>query len=340
MNSKATHNSSIPAISVIVPVYNQAAFLPKCLNSIRQQSFSDFEVLVINDGSVDDSQKIIEKFKHSDSRFHSLINSENKGPGQSRNLAISEASGKYLLFVDSDDWIHPKSCEILYANAEKYSLDLLIGKYVTRNQRDETEDGSLAPVTHVICNTGERIFYEFDVFTAVWDKFWLREFVLQNNLKNNEEHIFEDIPFTVKGLITAKKAGVIDFPFYFYYRGNRQSITQKQPPEKHLADREWAIDYLLDLIFSYREKPLEKPLKKLLAKQLLPALGNIRNFSGENQKFKKSLFKKVVTARNKVEIILLTIKTIPFAKRIIIYLSPAFFNVLFCFYNKIRFWQS
>ena len=99
-------------ISIIVPVYNVESYLKECLESIRHQSYTDIEVILVNDGSTDSSKEICERFCQADSRFR-LINQENKGLSAARNRGVKESVGEYIMFVDSDDVINTKVLEVL-----------------------------------------------------------------------------------------------------------------------------------------------------------------------------------------------------------------------------------
>ena len=115
--------------SLIVPVYNVEEYLPRCLDSIRSQSYTNFEVICINDGSTDSSQKILESYVQNDSRIK-LINQENKGLGEARNVGLLYATGDYVWFIDSDDWL-PDSDALLKINDKIniYNCEILIFDY-------------------------------------------------------------------------------------------------------------------------------------------------------------------------------------------------------------------
>ena len=113
-----------PIISVIVPVYNAENFLYDCLHSIQNQSFSDFEVILVDDGSSDNSADICREFSQKDSRFKFYSN-PNMGVSKTRNFALDRAQGTYLAFVDSDDWIHPDFLKLLYSAAESNDSDIV-----------------------------------------------------------------------------------------------------------------------------------------------------------------------------------------------------------------------
>ena len=118
----------MPAISLLVAVYNTSQYVEQCLQSIADQSFSDIEVILINDGSTDRSGEWLEAFAERDERFR-VIHQSNQGLGAVRNRGIEEAKGTYLAFVDSDDILAPHYCEAMYENAEMTGADLVVSEY-------------------------------------------------------------------------------------------------------------------------------------------------------------------------------------------------------------------
>lgn len=114
----------MPKISVIVPVYNVAKYLERCLESILSQSFKDFEIICVNDGSTDNSLEILQQYAKKDKRIK-IINQKNSGAGYSRNIGINAALGNYLSFIDADDWIDELFLEKVYHLAEVSSADII-----------------------------------------------------------------------------------------------------------------------------------------------------------------------------------------------------------------------
>ncbi len=117
-------------ISVIIPIYHAEKTLTRCLRSIQEQTFSDFEVLMINDCSTDDSVGICEEFSKADSRFRLIHQPYNQGPSAARNRGIEEARAKYLSFVDADDYIEPDLLEKFYDTAEESNADMVVCSYL------------------------------------------------------------------------------------------------------------------------------------------------------------------------------------------------------------------
>ena len=112
-------------VSIIVPVYNVEKYLRECLDSIAMQTIDDFEVICINDGSEDNSDRILTEYEKKYKNIKILVHEENKGLSAARNTGIRNAAGEYLLFVDADDYILPETCETLYEQARKTESEVL-----------------------------------------------------------------------------------------------------------------------------------------------------------------------------------------------------------------------
>lgn len=115
-------------ISIIVPVYNNAPYLKQCLDSICGQTYTDLEIIAVNDGSEDDSLKILESYANSDSRIK-VINQPNRGVSASRNAGLEVASGHYIMFLDGDDWLDINACEMAVSMSKKYDVDVILWPY-------------------------------------------------------------------------------------------------------------------------------------------------------------------------------------------------------------------
>ena len=116
-------------VTIIIPVYNTERYLRQCLDSVINQTFKDFECICINDGSTDNSYNILKEYVQKDNRFTVINLPENKGQGNARNKGINIAKGKYITFIDSDDWVKENHIEQLYNNITKYNSDIVIGSF-------------------------------------------------------------------------------------------------------------------------------------------------------------------------------------------------------------------
>ena len=112
-------------ISVIIPIFNTRKFLNKCLDSLLNQSLTDIEIICVDDGSTDNSLKILKSYANKDDRVK-VLTRENNGAGAARNLGLKYVNGKYILFVDSDDWFEEDGLKLLYDKAEQLNVDILL----------------------------------------------------------------------------------------------------------------------------------------------------------------------------------------------------------------------
>ena len=133
-------------ISIVLPVYNVANYLRKCLDSLVNQTFEDFEVICVNDGSTDLSLGILEGYSLTDSRFK-IITQENQGLSGARNTGIQHVQGDYILFVDSDDWLEETALEQLYEHVEGFNSDITMFKFKYYNEN--SSEFSEGPFTNL-----------------------------------------------------------------------------------------------------------------------------------------------------------------------------------------------
>ena len=216
-------------ISVIVPVYNVEEYLEKCLESIQHQTYTDIEVILVNDGSTDSSKEICERFCQVDSRFR-LINQENQGQSVARNRGVKESVGQYILFVDSDDVINTNVLEVLLPYM-KTDVDIVECR-MTRNK----EDFFLNRTSTIVFegNAKEAILncIEFkEVKFCPVTKLYTREIV--EKIPFLEGYIYEDVFTGINYLKHIRKIVVVDYIGY-YYRVRPNSTMTKSFNEKNL----------------------------------------------------------------------------------------------------------
>ncbi len=207
-------------ISLIVPVYNTEEYLNKCLDSLISQSLKDIEIILINDGSTDDSEKIINNY---DDKRIKYISRENKGVGKTRNEGIDLAKGEYLAFVDSDDYLDINFCKKMYEKAVKDNCDLVIcdfyrdcGKLIKASFGD-FDCTNLIETPELVNN----------VNLGPCNKLYKKE--LFDNKENRfvENLKYEDAPFVVKMLISAKKIGKVnDYLTYYVIHDNSETTSR------------------------------------------------------------------------------------------------------------------
>ena len=207
-------------ISIIVPIYNAERYINKCLNSIIKQTKKELEIILINDGSTDNTEKIIKSYK--DKRIKYFKN-DNHGIGYSRNFGIEKATSKYIMFLDSDDYLKINACEELFKKAEKDNLDIVISdfyKVVNRNIEEiklpNFENSSLKDNPDIITE-----------FLNPWAKLYNREMLIKNKIKFVEDLKYEDAPFVIEALDKANKIGKVNKPLnYYVIHGNSETTVR------------------------------------------------------------------------------------------------------------------
>lgn len=171
-------------VSVIIPVYNAELHLKKCIETLLVQVLQSCEFIFINDGSTDNSQKIIEEYQKTDTRII-LINQENKGVSAARNLGLQIAKGDYIGFVDADDMVLPNHFHTLLEIAQRDNVDIVISRYFTRQKGKEQLSNTIFPENKVLNSDfiqKEIIphFIQTENLNAIWNKFFKKDFLNKN----------------------------------------------------------------------------------------------------------------------------------------------------------------
>lgn len=216
-------------ISIIVPIYNVEKYLSRCIDSILKQTFSNLEIILVNDGSTDNSKLIVCGYAKRDKRIIS-VNKENGGLSDARNTGITMANGDYLIFVDSDDYIHSQFIEILYHNIKKYDADIAVCEGVRVDDNQKGNELQTIPkgyrVDVVDSISGMKLWYQSDFKnpTVVWNKMYKRS--LFQNVKFDIGKLHEDEFIMHKLYFQSRKIAYIWLGLYYYYT-RTDSITGK-----------------------------------------------------------------------------------------------------------------
>lgn len=229
-----------PKVSVIIPVYNTELYLPKCLDSVINQTLNEIEIIAINDGSTDNSVEILNDYALNDSRIR-IISSQNKGGGAARNIGLSIATGNYIIFLDSDDFFELDMLEKMYKSAIKDNLDIVVcnmNKYNDINKKFEIHKVITIPefiMPNEVFNykkCPDDIFNYFQ--NAAWNKLYKLEFIKSNNLKFQEIRRTNDLFFTKRAIVLANRISCLENIFVHYrseMKTNCQSNNYKYPLE-------------------------------------------------------------------------------------------------------------
>ncbi|WP_142413388.1 glycosyltransferase family 2 protein [Hathewaya massiliensis] len=216
-------------ISVVVPMYNVENYIGRTLESIKSQSFKDFELIVINDGSTDKSLQVVEDTLDQSLINWRIINKKNEGVSKARNLGIEEAKGKYIYFLDGDDYIEESLLEKMYHCAENSGAEISFCGYVHVNEKD----GSIPFKVHKYIDSpiegvqAAAKMLQNNIYISAISGFYLREFLKEKNLRFDSELKFgEDTVFIIKALMNAKKVACIKESLVYYLRRN-SSVTKR-----------------------------------------------------------------------------------------------------------------
>lgn len=205
-----------PEISVIVPVYNVEHYLAECLDSLRSQSISDIEIICVNDGSSDGSEKVVREYIKKDSRIR-LINQKNQGVSSARNKGIKEAKGKYIYFMDADDSITLNYLEGLYDAALEYSCDIVANENILYYHAEDEENNRLKlPRFHEFIKISPRTFFRNPGRVVCWNKLFSADFLCRCGLSFPRLAKAEDVCFYKAAIVRADKMAFSEAGYYFY----------------------------------------------------------------------------------------------------------------------------
>ena len=257
----------MPEISVIIPVYNVEKYLNECLDSVLAQTFKDFEVICVNDGSTDNSPEILRQYADKDQRVK-IVTQSNQGLSMARNNGLKEACGRYVYFVDSDDAIHPQCLEIAYSLAEKQQADLVCFSYIKMKEKiPDTGAFDISKLkSKTTCSPLQYCFgKKYKIRFNVWTKFYRRK--LLNGLEFIPKIHFEDYPHTFAVMARKPKTVIIDEPLYFY-RINENSISHQKSSPQQIKDYHTGISSVYEI---YKAPELKKEFA-FLRRKLIPNL--------------------------------------------------------------------
>lgn len=235
MNRNLGENN-LPLVSVIIPVYNTQDYIKICIESILQQTYQNFEIICISDGSTDQSVDIIHRMMLNDDRIQ-LIEIENHGQGYARNMALGVCHGDFVVFLDSDDYLESLTFELCieriikdqsdFAVFDWYSYRPIGGKVIYSTQNQIFQNYSL------IGEECKKLFTMFPIFSV--NKFYRTEFLKNNHILFGEGYIYEDAPFWIKAVLNANKISLIHSPLY-RFTINPTSSTRKDRQSSWHAD--------------------------------------------------------------------------------------------------------
>lgn len=229
-------------VSIVIPVYNVEKYLEQCMESIISQTLTELEIICVNDGSTDNSLKILEKYEKIDTRIK-IISKKNDGLGAARNTGINAAHGEYIGFVDSDDFVDETMFEKLYNKGKSTGADVVLSNLDL--YFDNTGERKIYRDVELYHELEKRNSFKAEQYTkivrsiAVWDRIYKLDFLKKYNLKNPEHIIYEDALFSYQTTILADKLAVVNEPLYMYRKNTGVAITDKE-----IKNDKYKFDYL------------------------------------------------------------------------------------------------
>lgn len=283
----------MPLVSIVIPIYNAENTLRKCLNSIIFQTYKEIEVILVDDGSSDDSVKICEGYclKHNNIQ---LIKQKNQGPASARNKGIENAKGKYVYFVDADDYIEEKLVEIMVAKAEENNADMVICNYYIEKRNGVSikheyycEEGLYVEQNAI--EFGRKLINDVSqnrIPPYSWIRLIKRECLLQSGIRYENGMIrSEDYHFFVRLHFTMNRIYIISEPLYHYVELNT-SITHRYIP-LYWESVKLIYNSLKECL--PKENDINKSLNIMLIQRTMVALNNSCR-AKNNEDFKKEVY--------------------------------------------------
>ncbi len=252
--AKVTEPAKEVKVSVVVPVYNAEKYLRRCLDSLRKQTLKDIEIICVNDGSTDRSAEILAEYATHDKRIK-VITQENQYIGAARNRGIDTATGEYIGFVDSDDWVSPNYFADLYKVAKKHDTDVAVAgrkDHVHRWRQMSSWSNIIWVMTGKdVFNVDEDSIYK--VTQLVWDKIYRRDFLNRHKIRFPTLRVmYEDFHFTVSVLLYALRVAIAKDSFYYYnvadFSVSRYKLEENDAGQK-IVVRNFSLDNPQLLLF-------------------------------------------------------------------------------------------
>ena len=251
-----------PLISVIIPVYNSSAYLPRCIDSLIAQTLPDIELIFVDDGSSDNSLEILRNYQNSYSSIY-VHSQANQGPSAARNVGLCCATGKYIAFVDSDDWVSPQMYSILYELAEQYHADMVMCGYneIRKGHRRER----IPDIAFEYSNNADEIFHDVllqmienqseniprtVLMGTVFRSLYKKSIITNSNLLfDTKVSLMEDKLFNIKYISNIKSIAISKECLYNYELTNDSSTTRYY--QNDLNNNIMAYNIMSDIIYEY-----------------------------------------------------------------------------------------
>lgn len=284
-------------VSIIVPIFNGEKYINRCIKSILNQTHINLELILVDDGSTDNSKQICEQYSKSDSRVK-IIYKKNQGVSAARNSGLKVAQGKYIQFIDIDDYIDSNMTELMISAIKK--SDLVIVGYNNIYENNVISSTPIFDISGVY--TKIEFLNEFGVFferlliNTIWNKLYLKSVIDKYSIKFDEDiSLGEDLLFNIKYIDRCKSINVLDVRPYNYYHINTNSLTAKYKSNHFETERflYFSVKAFLQLNESFYEKNI-KSVEMMYTNSIISSFQNLYNMqSGLDAKKRKNTIKNI-----------------------------------------------
>ncbi len=310
-------------VSILVPFYNVEQYIERCIQSLIKQTYEDIEILLIDDCSPDRSLEIAQNYAHNDPRIKILRYEKNRGLGGARNYGLENAKGKYVLFVDSDDFIELNTVEVLFDIAKQNNLCVLEANYL----KEDKMNSEVLP--RKSCYS-EKVFSGKEYWDSIpiapvvaWNKLYKLSFLKENNIVFKLRK-FEDVAFTSEVFMKAKRVMNINLPFY-HYIVRENSIMTERTSISHLED---AFSLIKDMKVLFEANPKNEQMKK---SYLYTYIGFFRlwHLYSHDLIIKKKMKQEVMIFFKDAKKLVLNASKLGFIQRLLLFISPTLTSKLY-----------
>ncbi len=290
-----------PAISVIMPVYRVEKYVARAIESMLDQSFSDFEYIIVDDGSPDNSAEIVMKYALTDPRIR-FIRQQNAGAPAARNRALRMAKGKYIYFMDSDDWAEKDMLRDMYYLAEQHQLDEVVaGFYIDTYYDAERYVSACVSQPDCIYESQQDFrknawkLFDCNLLYPPWNKLFSAEYLKKHRIEFPST-FWDDLPFNVSVLKNVERVGVLSNRYYHFIRARAESETAKyryNMYEKREEEHRWMLD-----LYKHWDMSDERSFEMLYRRYVERVLGCVENLA--SPECTMMLSEKIATVREMI----------------------------------------
>lgn len=313
-------------ISVITPVYKVEGYLRKCIDSILNQSFQDFEVFVIDDGSPDLCGQIADEYAALDSRIH-VIHKENGGAPSARNEGILRAKGEYLYFPDSDDWLEPDYLRDMYDLAVRTNTQLVISGFVMEYFEDNCEQSYTVQVPEQVFLTKQEVrenlhnYFNNMMMAVPWNKLYKADYIIEKQLFFPNMK-WDDLHFNMEVIMDIERVAISNSFGYHFFRSRKGSETTTVFDGMLYQKRREQFEHILK-VYSYWEIQEKKILSVIYGYYAARLVQCVQEIAVSNQKGKRKLISDILhddlneraIKEGKIDSGILSITVIPMRKK-------------------------